>query len=435
MKEIDYLKHLDTEGYAENDLAHSFEIESLQRKLVIKDGQTFEELKNVVMDLIDNESSLIQNKSDSEIAKAIGFVRLMGECTKSQFDYVMQEDSFVSETALFRLYIRESDENPGNESTYIYRDYESVINALRERRKERQIDKLHKLNDSVYISYFYNGYDNDKKDVCDFFIQFKSELMNEPNKDIVSDAVERSILLDTDRKIAKYILQSYGCISDDIKKSFDSIANQYPSGALMGYSPNDLNTKIIKNTYSNRNRGINGIQEDALLSPKDTRNFLKLYYSLINFVNEKYNLYPGLNFQSTNTALMIPLSEIIDKFWENKNVLIDEYCEQNPLHLSIPNLQVVKEFKYAIRNQFCVSEIMDGYTVFFDGNSLYMVKGLSDRIDRTISSNDLPLTIQTSLFPFHGDIVYGGIIEICTDDKDLEQKAKSSQSKPIYTLS
>lgn len=70
-------------------------------------------------------------------------------------------------------------------------------------------------------------------------------------------------------------------------------------------------------------------QKDACLSSKDADLFYELYFAVLDFVNKKYSINKKLKIYRGKGLEPNELSVIVDKFWSEKDSIIDEFCNKN----------------------------------------------------------------------------------------------------------
>ncbi len=411
LRELDFLNQM-LRGVSNLDsISYRFENETLEKKLLVLDGRIPDEFIETIkstLSVLDREKKKME---DRNLEIAIGYIRVMGAIKQNELDVLLSDQQF-RERNLFSYYV----DVQGDE--YIYREYLDVLKDLKRQREKYHLSRYRRFSYDTYVSYFYYGFDIQNIEVKHFFDAFDAAFSQEENCMIAQNAIEKSVLCHINRPIAKAIVSSFDCSSQELISNFDLILDQMPSGALNGYCANDLKEKCVKNEYIDRRCRNRDSEKDALITPRDTRNFLRLYFSILEFVNEKYHLFPGLAIRSTDSVIMPALNVIITRFWEDKENLLEEYCVKNPLNLSLQNLNVVKQFRLGIRKPFMVNAYNDGYTQFVDDKHVYLVKGLADRVDRLIANNEYPIFVQTCLLPYHGDIVYAAGLELFFGDVD-----------------
>ncbi len=410
-KELDFLNQVLRNVSDLDSIEYRFENETLEKKLLVLNGEIPDEFIENVKNALSKLDEDKKRAEDRNLEIAVGYIRLMGVVNKDDLRALLTDQSFLNRK-LFKFYVDIQDDE------YIYRDDLDVLKDLKGQKKKYDISRCRRFSYDTYVSYFYYGYDVQNVDVKHFFDTFYESFGQEENRMIALNAIEKSVLCHVNRPIAKAIVSSFDCVYDELVSNFDFVLDQMPSGALNGYCANDLKFKCVKNEYIDRQCRNRDFEKNALISCRDTRNFLKLYFSILEFVNEKYHLFNGLAIRSTDSTIMPALNEIIAKFYENKEEMLEEYCKVNPLNLSLQNLNEVKRFNCGIRKPFMVYKYENGYTQFIDEEHVYLVKGLADRVDQLIANNEYPIFVQTCLLPYHGDIVYAASLELFFGNAD-----------------
>ena len=411
LRELNFLSQLLNGESSMDTIEYQFENETLEKKLLVLDGKVVDEFKSMIEVVLENLDVQKKEAEDRNLAIAVGYIRLMGIASQEELN-VLQSHQEYQNRKLFTYYVERIDSN------FVYREDVDVLKELLSQKDKNKILRSRRFSYDTYISYFYRGYDASNIEVKKFFDLFEELFSQEENRNIALNAIEKSVLCDMNRNIAKVIVSSFDCASDELMERFDYVLDQMPSGALLGYCKKDLKLACSKNEYVDRKCRNRENEALALISPKSTRNFLKMYFSILEFVNEELNLFPGLAIKATDSTIMPAVNEIIARFWENKDAWIDAYCQKNPLNLSLQNLNVAKDFKKGIRKSFMVYGYEDGYTLFVDEERVYYVKGLADRVDHLIANNEYPIFVQTCLLPYHGDIVYAASLELFFGDLD-----------------
>ena len=137
--------------------------------------------------------------------------------------------------------------------------------------------------------------------------------------------------------------------------------------------------------------------------------FYKIYFGLLEFTNKKYEI-RNMKIYNHHGINPYELKDIIDKFWENKEAIVLEFCLANPYKFNKEELEIASEFKKGIRSMFIIAKYDLEYTAFMERDKVYMVKGLNDNIDNIISYKDLPYVAVTSIIPFKNVLTYDGIL-------------------------
>ena len=151
-------------------------------------------------------------------------------------------------------------------------------------------------------------------------------------------------------------------------------------------------------------------QENAHLSKKDADLFYKLYFGLLQYTNEKYNIRPSYNVVKKKKINPSDLTELVDKFWKCKDTIIDEFCSDNPYSFSKDELDIIVGFKKGFRNNFIIVGFTKEYTILMYLDKAYMIKGITSNIDETFSYTNIPSFVETSIMPFKGHLIYDGLL-------------------------
>ena len=192
----------------------------------------------------------------------------------------------------------------------------------------------------------------------------------------------------------------------------DEAMDEMPSGALNGITPNELkklNKEKAKLEINKIKRYVK--QTNAHLNQKDVRLFYDLYFGLLDYTNQKYNIKPNYKIYKRKGINPNDIIEIVLKFWENKETIVDEFCKENPFRFNKEERNLVKEFKKGIRETFTLANYEEEYTALMTDDKIYMIKGLNDNLDNIIPYENLPQIIITSIIPYKGYLVYDGIIQ------------------------
>lgn len=185
-----------------------------------------------------------------------------------------------------------------------------------------------------------------------------------------------------------------------------------PSGVLNGLTPNEAKKikekelKLIEEKNKNYKK-----QNNACLSLKDTDLFYKIYFALLEFTNNKYKVKPNLKIYNQKYIDPADIIDIIVKFWQEKDIIIQEFIKNNLYKFNSEELKITGEFKNGIYTMYIIVKFENEYTAFMLEDKAYMVKGINDNLDNIISYKDLPVVTTTAIIPFKGYLVYDGILQ------------------------
>ena len=294
----------------------------------------------------------------------------------------------------------------------IFKDYYEIEDELEKQRKKQGLAGDKKIDLRIFKTLFYNDFDINNPKIK----KFLDELEHLPFFWYSAIKIIREYaMLNIDRKSLKEAIKNVPALKYvDLTKFFktmDEAMDEMPSGALNGYTPKEariIKTKQVNIQINKAKRYIK--QQNACLSKKDAKLFYKIYFGLLEFTNKKYKINSYIKIYNHNGINPFEIKDIVDKYWENKDVITLEFCLANPYKFSKEELNITSEFKKGIRSMFIISRYELEYTAFMEKDKIYMVKGLNDNIDNIISHNKLPHVAITSIIPFKGILVYDGML-------------------------
>ena len=198
----------------------------------------------------------------------------------------------------------------------------------------------------------------------------------------------------------------------NILKLLDNVMDEMPSGVLYGLSRNQL-LKLKKEELELEKDKLKKykVQEDACLSKEDAKLFYKFYFALLECTNKKYNINKYLKIYNHTGINPVDLTDIVDKFWENKIELIDEFCMLNPYKFNEEELDLIKKFKEGKRSMYFIMKYEEEYTTFMYQDRVYMVKGINVNIDNIIPYDKLPYPVITTILPFKKYLIYDRLFQ------------------------
>lgn len=293
----------------------------------------------------------------------------------------------------------------------IHQDYYEIEDELEKQRKLQGLSGTKEIDIRIYKRLFYNDFDLKNPKIKKFLdelekLPFFSFSAIKPIREFAMLNIDRTALKKSIQNVPA--LQHYDLTN--FFKILDEAMDEMPSGALNGLTPNEAKEikarklkKEIKKEQSYKK------QQNACLSKKDAKLFYKIYFGLLEFTNKKYKI---RNIKIYNHQGINPyeLKDIVDKFWENKDSIVLEFCLTNPYKFNKEELEITSQFKKGIRSMFIIANYDLEYTAFIEKDKIYMVKGLNDNIDNIISYKQLPYVTITSIIPFKGVLTYDGML-------------------------
>lgn len=422
----EYMRRLMDRHYKEE---YDWEKNRLREKFLIDahfDDITIpEEIIDYVKNAIKKVDYKFQSKLDqvNEIlvsyCKTQGSAILSSVCSFGSGIFEMSEQSIwqhMINNKLFRyyVYITSKDfDSLGDDIPFaIYQEYYGISDELKEQRKLQGLSFERQIDIRDFQTLFYNDFNINNPKIKTFLYKLE-ELPFFWNSAL--EGIKEFAMLNIDREPLKESIRNVPALKnenlDEFFKLMDEAMDEMPSGALNGLTPNEAKkikqkekeykTKVEKNYHK---------QNNACLSEKDAKLFYKLYFALLEFTNNKYKINLSIkiyNQKGINPYLII---DIVEKFWENKDSIIIEFCFANPYKFNKEELQIISELKKGFRDIFVISKYESEYTAFMFKDKVYMVKGLHDNIDNLISYKDLPYITRTAIMPFKNRIIYDGML-------------------------
>lgn len=150
------------------------------------------------------------------------------------------------------------------------------------------------------------------------------------------------------------------------------------------------------------------------VTPEEVQQFYELYAALLSFVNARLNVVPERFSDAPEYVTTSPETRLAvrNALYENRQ-LIDQFVAENPAGMPADELAIVEAWKHALFGKFYIFRYLAKHTIFLSSgcspNKAYGVLGLADSIQEIMGPR-LPRLIQTALLPFHGQIVYDGLL-------------------------
>ncbi len=430
-RELMFLKKISNSTVDSNDKKYEFEQSTLSTKMLItydfstKSYLLADEFKDNIL-LALKKANMKDVKEKTKLNEfLVGFCKVMGNFyayplielasslfnidTKIVFNHVFNNKLFKYYIMIYDKYIEEFKKNM---PICLFASYYYWEEELDKSREQYGIAGSQEFNLNQYINIFYDDFNFDNKTVKKFY----NELMSLPFFGFTAlESIRVYALLNKERDSLKESISNVPALKNvDLKDFFilmDKAMDEMPSGALNGMCPREYKEKLKENEEYEEKKYKNYIkQNNACLGDDVAKGFYNLYFSLLEYVNNKYHvntnikkIYKQENLDPNN------LMPIIEYLFKNKEKIIDNYLKDNPHKLDNKSLEKVSKFKHGIRDMFTIAKYEEDYTALLASDRVYMIKGLNSNIDEVIPYEDIPCIITTSLFPYEGVIVYDGL--------------------------
>ena len=411
------------------DVKYDWERENLRHKFLLdydyyKESHIPEEILDKVKDAIKNVNWKEHKKIDELNEIIVSYCKIQGSALLSTVASFGSKITGLSEDAvwkhmlsnkLFNYYVyiisKDFDTIGNNIPVAIHQDYYEIEEELEKQRRLQGLAGDKQIDIRIYKRLFYNDFDVQNPKIK----KFLDEIQKLPFFWFSAIKIIREFaMLNIDRTSLKKSIQSVPALKyydlTNFFKIMDEAMDEMPSGALNGFTPNEAKKLKVKQIQQEIKKEQSYIkQQNACLSKSDSKLFYKIYFGLLEFTNKKYEI-RNMKIYNHHGINPYELKDIIDKFWENKEAIVLEFCLANPYKFTKEELEITSEFKKGIRSMFIIAKYDLEYTAFMERDKVYMVKGLNDNIDNIISYKDLPYVAVTSIIPFKNVLTYDGIL-------------------------
>ena len=378
-----------------------------------KEKEKIDELNEIIVSYVKIQGSTL-------IVPLIQFVSAITDLDEETVNHHI----FTNKLINYYLFImkNDSDDYTKNIPMVVYQDYLEYYDELNEQRKKYGKAAPRKIDINSFKTIFYNDLDINNSKIKKF-IQTLEKVIQDYLFDNVIQNIRICALLNEDREPVKNYIKS--CIErlsfyysevdfsviEKLITLMDEAMDEMPSGALNGLTPNEAKElKLEEANFKKKKIEKYQKQQNACLGEKKSKLFYKLYFALLEFTNQKYKINPNYKIYKQHGINPQEITNIIDMFWKNKDLIILEFCIVNPYKFTKEEIKLLDGFKKGIHDSFVLVQYERDYTLLMKNGKIYMVKGLNDNIDNIITYDKLPCFVETSLIEFNGNIVYDGII-------------------------
>lgn len=144
----------------------------------------------------------------------------------------------------------------------------------------------------------------------------------------------------------------------------------------------------------------------STLTFQEAQLFYTLWMSLLNYVNQTYQLNPCLGKLEKAEDLSNPNVRIVSDYLWNHSSIIDTYLSAT--ELSPEHREIVAGWKNFIKNQFILERHLQKGSVLLslNDNAVYIVNTIDSNFEKKFADMSLPLLLEATLIPFNGKIIY-----------------------------
>lgn len=378
-----------------------------------KEKEKIDELNEILVSYVKIQGSTL-------IVPLIQFVSAITDLEEEAVNHHI----FTNKLTNYYLFImkNDSDDYTKNIPMVVYQDYLEYYDELNEQRKKYGMAAPRKIDIDSFKTIFYNDLDINNSKIKKFIQVLEKEIQGYQFDNIIQSIRICALLNENREPIKNYIKSCFErfpfyyskvdfSMIEKLITLMDEAMDEMPSGALNGLTPNEAKKlKLEEASFKKKKIEKYQKQQEACLGEKESKLFYKLYFALLEFTNQKYKINPNYKIYKQHGINPQEITDIIDMFWKNKDLIILEFCIVNPYKFTKEEIKLLDGFKKGIHDSFVLVQYERDYTLLMKNGKIYMVKGLNDNIDNIITYDKLPCFVETSLIEFNGNIVYDGII-------------------------
>lgn len=411
-KELDFLKYAINKKITKKDMEkYEWEITSLYKKCIfsLTDLAVYEEQKENVLDALKTYEQNGKNNVEDLVIFMIGKIRTNGSMLTKALSSIVENITNIKEKdidhimgiPLFHFYCEFSNiylDSIGKEMEQVsYRDYYEILDDLDEARKNYGIAGSLPFNIKDDFDIFYYGFPIRKEKVNKMY----NEINKRTEKIVLFKIIDEARVLN-DRKIINLLPNKR------LIRVINEGLDECPCAAMNGFTPNEYNNQMIEQidldkefTYIPQN--------NAHLCKSDADHYYKLYFALLDYINNKIKIHPEMEKIYKQEGLSPEkLNDIDEYLWQHKEEIIDEFIAKNKYNFTDEELSEINEFKKSVTSEyFAIVGFDREYTkILSDDGKLYMVKGIRANFDEIMNPYEIPKIISTTLLMFKGNIIF-----------------------------
>lgn len=433
VRELKYMKMILDKKVSQKELSdkkYEWERKTLHGKFLVESDYPDivfipDEIIDKVKEAIKNVNWDIAKRMDDLNEFLVSYCKIQASCLLNNvcsFGSVLtgiSEDNIFTHTLhnkVFNYYVMvypRDIEGLGNDILIaLYQDYYGIEDQIDEERKKQGLVGDLPIDPKIYKTLFYNDFDINNKKIS----RFLEEIKKLPFFWISAlDTIRDFAVLNIDRGPLKEAISNVPALKNydltEFFKVLDEAMDEMPSGVLNGFTPNEAKRIKLEEVQNKFNKERNYVrQQNACLSKEDAKLFYKIYFGILEFTNNKYNIRPNLKIYNKNGINPHDITDIIETFWKNKDSIVPEFCLANPYKFNSEELKITGEFKKGFRDILIIAKFYEEYTAIMNDEKTYMIKGINDNLDNVISHKELPRPVITAIIPFKDVLIYDGVI-------------------------
>ena len=143
-----------------------------------------------------------------------------------------------------------------------------------------------------------------------------------------------------------------------------------------------------------------------ILNDEDADLFFRLHWSILFFVNLKYQIIEGLSEPYLKDEKLEDVNDLNNILFNNPE-LIDSFIAENPFNFDSEELDIIKSWNNYIKDRFLLVAHLNKYSVFMttdQDQKAYGVIGIFEKVEDIVPLF-MPQLAETTLLPFKGQII------------------------------
>lgn len=410
-RELDFLKCLKNKKLNVNDIKkYDWEIRTLRDKCIFSGTafDVYEEQKQNVENALKTYEKNNKKPYEDIIIFIISKIRTNGILLTKALVSMIESMCGINEeginslmaSPLFHFYCEFSyeyfDFSKQEEEFVSYRDYYDILEELEEARKIYGMAGSMPVDVRDDFDIFYYGFPIRKKQVMKMY----EEVNKSVEKEFLFEIIDEARVLNNREGLDFFL-------DDKLFKIVDEALDECPCAAMNGFTPKEYNNQLYEQMDLDK-YFLHIPQNNAHLCKNAADHYYKLYFALLDYINNKYKICPEIKKIYKQEGLDVNKLYAVDKYlWEHKKV-IDDFVQENIYKFSEEELTEVKEFKSSVTSDcFVIVGFDREYTkILSDDGKLYMVKGIREDFDKIMNPKELPVVVSTTLLMFRGNIIF-----------------------------
>lgn len=149
-----------------------------------------------------------------------------------------------------------------------------------------------------------------------------------------------------------------------------------------------------------------------ILSPEDAKLYYKLWFPLLDYVNEKKKVNDLRNIATAEELDPAKVKEVANVLWNEPGV-IDEYlAEETSAEMTQEDREIISSWKRCVQGRFLMERHLKKGTIFIsmDTEEVYQVQGIISSWEEMFYGASTPLMVKATFIPFKRVIISDGLV-------------------------